>query len=118
MSLVAIYLEPRSSASIIHSQPVRVPIASMQRAAPAGEARISHEIEMRARGFGSRTLSLPRIVGVQEPALGVVVKVRLHNLIEDLLVHGRVLDWNQCFDAAIEVSRHPIGRRNENRSIG
>ena len=108
----------RANISIIHSQPVRVPIASMQRAAPAGEARISHEIQMRARGFGSRTLSLPRIVGVQEPALRVVVQIRLHNLIEDLLVHGRVLDWNQCFDAAIEISRHPIGRRNENRSIG
>ena len=108
----------RVNISIIDPKPVRLPAMSVQRAAPAGEARISHEIEMRARGFGSRTLSLPRIVGVQEPALGVVVKVRLHNLIEDLLVHGRVLDWNQCFDAAIEVSRHPIGRRNENRSIG
>ena len=48
----------------------------------------------------------------------VVVEVLLHDLVEDLLVHGCVFDRNQGFDATIEVSRHPIGRRDENRGIG
>ena len=44
------------------------------------------------------------------------VQVCLHDLVEDLLVHGGVFDRNQCFHPAVEVAG-PIGRRDEHRGL-
>jgi hypothetical protein len=60
---------------------------------------------MSALALGSGEELLPQTVGAQEPALDVMVEVWLHELAEDLLVHGRVLDWNERLDAAVEVWR-------------
>src|SRR5438093_890877 len=97
------------------SMPVRV--GSVERTAAAREARIGHEVDMRAQGLGTREEPLPRAVGAQNPALSIVVEVRLQDLVEDLLVHGRVFDRNECLDAAVEVTRHPIGRRYEHERL-
>src|SRR6516165_12439206 len=97
-----------SSISVKDPQPVVMRAVSVQRTAPAREARVGHEINMRTQRLGPGEESLPRAIGAQDPALSVVVKVRLHDLVEDLLVHGRIFDWNQRFDPAVQVSRHPI----------
>ena len=77
----------------------------MERAATAGEARVSLELDVWALPLGSGEEPLPQTVGAQDPALRIVVEVCLHDLVEDLLVHGRVLDRNERLDAAVEVSR-------------
>src|ERR1700758_2680071 len=59
---------------------------------------------MTALALGSGEELLPQTVGAQEPALDVIVEVCLHDLAGDLLVPGRVLDWNERLDAAVEVS--------------
>jgi len=43
------------------------------------------------------------------PALRLVLEQRDHDLVEDLLMDGRILDRNQRLDPAIEVARHPVG---------
>src|SRR3546814_13068931 len=35
------------------------------------------------------------------------------HLVEDLGVDGLILDRDHIFDAAVEIARHPVGRRNE-----
>ena len=95
----------RSSVSVKDPDPVPVRVGCVERAAAAREARIDHEIDMRALRLCSRQEPLPRAVGAQDPALRIVVEVCLHDLVEDLLVHGRVLDRNECLDAAVSRSR-------------
>ena len=83
--------------------------------APSGEARVGHEIVV----GGERTLAIPTgrtmipTFGVQAPTLSLVVEVGHHDLVEHLLVHGRILDRCHHFDTAIQVARHPVGRRDE-----
>ena len=108
----------RSSTSVKDSQPVAVRAVAvcMQSAAAARETRIDHEVHMGILRLCPRTETLPRAVGAQNPALSIVVQVCLHDLVEDLLVHGGVFDRNQCFHPAVEVAR-PIGRRDEHRGL-
>src|SRR3546814_17013730 len=35
------------------------------------------------------------------------------HLVEDLVVDGLILDRDHIFDAAVEIARHLVGRRNE-----
>src|SRR3546814_18795269 len=35
------------------------------------------------------------------------------HLVEDLVVDGLILDRDHIFDAAVEIARHPVGRRHE-----
>src|SRR5262245_21108162 len=70
---------------------------------------------MRTLRLGFRDQPLVIAVGAQRPALSVVMEISLHDLIENLLVHRRVLYRNQSFDPPVEVTRHPISRRDEDQ---
>src|ERR1044072_975790 len=65
-----------------------------ERFAPARQARSGHEILMGVdRLFARRGLDTHRgAVGQEVPALFVVLEIRHHDLVDDLLVHGRVED--------------------------
>src|SRR3546814_15683849 len=52
-------------------------------------------------------------IGVQGPALRLVLEVGEHDLLQDLLVDGGVLDGRQALDPPVEVARHPVGRGDE-----
>src|SRR3546814_1108766 len=52
-------------------------------------------------------------VWLQYPALLVIDQIGHEYLIENLVVDGRILDRNHIFDAAIEIARHPVGRRDD-----
>ncbi len=88
-----------------------------QRLAAPGQARIGHEI-----GVGRKPLlvgrdPLVRAVRREAPALQRVAQVGHHDLVEDLPVHGRVLDRHQRLDAAVEIARHPVGRADEHLGL-
>ena len=51
------------------------------------------------------------------PALLVVLEIGDHDLVEHLLVHGRVDDRAQHLDAAVEIARHHVGRRDVDRRL-
>ena len=53
-----------------------------------------------------------RTVGQYPKALLVVHQIGFHDLIEHVLVHGRIAQRHQRLDAAIEVALHQIGRGN------
>src|SRR5882724_13330398 len=105
----------RSSISVGNPEPAPMDAVPVQRAAAPGEARVHHKIYMRTLGLGARRQSFIALVRMQRPALSVVVEISLHDLIENLLMHRRVLDRDQRFDPPIEVTRHPIGRRDEDQ---
>ena len=43
------------------------------------------------------------------PALGLIGKIGRHNLIDDLRLDRWVVDFQQGFDTAVQISVHPIG---------
>ena len=49
-------------------------------------------------------------VGAQIPALRLILEIGDHDLVQHLLMHGRIVDRNQGLDAAVEVARHPVRR--------
>ena len=78
----------------------------------ARKARICHKIfvgveELFARG---RLYARGTAVGQELPALLIVLKVRHHDLAQDLLVHGGIKDRAQHLNAPVEIARHHIGR--------
>ncbi len=83
--------------------------------AATGEGGIGHEIVV----SGKSSLGIPvgaAVIdagGIQQPALGLVIEVGDHDLLEHLLMHGGVLDGHERLNAPIEVSGHPIGGGNE-----
>src|SRR4029077_8744927 len=83
-----------------------------QRCPPSGQARIGHEIFLGAERFLTRRRldSLRAPIAPYPPALHIVLHVRDHDLIENLLVHRRVLDRHHHFDAAVEIARHHVCR--------
>src|SRR4029077_15038541 len=50
----------------------------------------------------------------QAPALQSVPQVRDHNLVQHLAVHRLVFYRYKRLDASIKISRHPVGRADEN----
>src|SRR5580692_6595431 len=58
-----------------------------------------------------------RTISEKLPALLVVLQIRYHDLIEHLLVHGGIEDRAQRLDAAVEVTRHHVGRRDVDRGL-
>src|SRR5580658_3154066 len=86
---------------------------------PSREAGIGHEVLVGRKGAllvparGAQVAS----VSVHEPALGLVVQIRHHDLIQHLLVDRGVLYRSQNLDATIEVARHPVGRGDEHASV-
>src|SRR3546814_2128877 len=68
---------------------------------------------MRISDWSSDVCSSDLAVWLQYPALLVIDQIGHEYLIENLVVDGRILDRNHIFDAAIEIARHPVGRRDE-----
>src|SRR5260221_9710040 len=46
-----------------------------------------------------------------------ILEIRDHDLLENLLMHRRILQWTKNFDAPIEVARHHVGRRDIHSSF-
>src|SRR5271166_5978805 len=49
----------------------------------------------------------------QARALQRIPEVRHYDFVQHLAVHRRVFNRYQCFDAPVEIARHPIGRTDE-----
>src|SRR4029450_7862008 len=79
---------------------------------PPGQAWIGHEIVLSAERFlvNGRMDAFRASVGPHAPALQIVLEVRYHDLVEDLLVHGWVENRHHGLDTAVEVTRHHVGR--------
>src|SRR5437868_3234524 len=79
----------------------------LERFATARQARIGHEVFMGVeRLFARRGLDTHRgAVGQEVPALCIVFEVGNHDLVHDLLMHGRIGDRAQYFHPAIEIAR-------------
>src|SRR5918994_6963110 len=77
---------------------------SLERLATSGQARVGHEVLVRVERLlvPAGPDPLARAGGLYRPALLVVEEVREHDLIEDLLMHGRVDDRQQGLDAPVE----------------
>src|SRR5882757_9020107 len=91
-----------------------------ERFATTRQARICHEVLVRVEGLLALGRSYPirRAVWQQFPALLVVLEIRYHDLVEHLLVHGRIENRAQHLDAAVEVARHHVGGRDVDRGLG
>src|SRR5499433_4135690 len=92
----------------------------LQRLAAARQAWIGHEVLVRVErllavgGLDTRG----RTVGQERPALFVVLEVGDHDLLEHLLVYGRIVDRAQRLDSAVEVARHHVGGGDVDRRLG
>src|SRR5687768_5180704 len=53
-----------------------------------------------------------RAVGAQIPALRLVLEIGAHDLVLHLLMDGRIVDRHHGLDAAVEIARHPVRRRD------
>src|ERR1700678_3921752 len=104
-SMVAILIAPRGNNH-------RSRLIDLESAAATGQRRIRHEVSMRTKRVLCHCLRVADIsaVGMHVPALGLVLKQRNHDLVENLLMNRGVLDRNQGLDAAVEGARHPVGR--------
>src|SRR5665648_390576 len=82
-----------------------------ERRAAAGQAWIGHEIVLGAERLvvRRRRHTLGAAVGHHPPALQIVLEIRHHDLIEDLLVHCRVIDRHHGLYPAVKVARHHVG---------
>src|SRR6202162_5662885 len=90
-----------------------------KRFSTAGQAWIGHEIFMGIERLlaGCGLYARRGAVRQELPALLVVLEIRHHDLVEHLLVHGRIEHRAQHLDAAIEVARHEVGGGNVDRSL-
>src|SRR5690606_17403589 len=77
-----------------------------------GKARVRHEILLRIeRFFAVLRHDTPRgSIRQYFKTLPVVHNVPKHDLTKDLLMNGHVRNRNKGFDAAVQVSRHQVGR--------
>ena len=83
-----------------------------QRRASPGEAGIGHKKLMGIEHLRFPGTALVGPVRLKDPALGGVLEIGDHNLIQHLTVNRRILDGHQRFDAPIDVAGHPVGRRD------
>src|SRR6476661_3760317 len=90
-----------------------------ERGATPREARIGHEIILCAERLLTLTYpdSLRASIRSDAPALHIILEVRDHDLVEDLLVHRRVLDRHHGLHAPVEIARHHVGRADIDRSV-
>src|SRR5260221_7748186 len=91
-----------------------------ERFATTRKARIGHEIFVGIegllpfRGF----YAIRGAVGQEFPALLIILEIGHHNLLEHLLVHGRVEDRAKHLDPAVEIARHHVGGGDVDRGLG
>src|ERR1700687_5777159 len=92
----------------------------LERFPTARQARICHKIFMGVEGFLARCGLYARRAAIRQefPALLVILEIRDHDLAEHLLVHGRIENWAQHLDPAVEIARHHVGGGNIDRRLG
>src|SRR5262245_59294483 len=79
--------------------------ALLQGRATARQTWIGHEIMVRAEWCVLARFDAMVIAHrVGHPALHIVLEIRDHNLVEDLLVDGRVIDWDQHLEPPVHVA--------------
>src|SRR6266550_3961371 len=90
-----------------------------ERFATARETRIGHEVFMGVEWLiARRGLDTHRgAVGQELPALLIILEICRHDLVDHLLVHGRIENRAQHFDAAVEIARHHVGGRDVDRGL-
>src|SRR6266852_2816758 len=90
-----------------------------KRFSTAGQAWIGHEIFMGIERLltGCGLYARRGAVRQELPALLVVLEIGHHDLVEHLLVHGRIEHRAEHLDPAIEVARHEVGGGNVHRSL-
>src|SRR5262249_7370001 len=92
---------------------VRRLLRPLERAAAPRQTRIDHEVGVRTERIDPGSETGIASVGLECPALHVVLQICDHDLIEDLLMDGRILDRHQGLDAVVEIARHPVRRGDE-----
>src|SRR5215210_4903607 len=92
----------------------------LERLPASGEARICHEIFVQIERLlaGCRLYADRGAVRQKLPALLVILEVCRHDLIQHLLVHGRIRDRAENLDAPVEIARHHVGGGNVDRRLG
>src|SRR5450755_611162 len=92
----------------------------LERFPTARQTRICHEILVGVERFLARGGLYARGTPVRQelPALFVILEVCHHDLAKNLLVHGRIENWRQHLDPAIEIARHHVGGGNIERRLG
>src|SRR5262245_61459706 len=83
-----------------------------ERFATAGKARICHEVFVGVEWlFARRGLDTRGGAVRQEvPTLLVILEIRDHDLVEHLLMDGRIENRAQRLDSPVEIARHHVGR--------
>jgi hypothetical protein len=83
---------------------------TVQGAATTGKAGVGHEVGVGAGGSSARRNAAVAAVGLEHPALRLVIEIGDHDLVQDLPMDGQVLDRHQRLDPTIQVARHPVRR--------
>src|SRR5829696_6859562 len=104
--------ERRGRSGALASLGERARARILERLSTSGQARIGHEVLVCVEWLlvPAGPDPLARTGGLYRPALLVVEEVRQHDLVEDLLMHGRVDDRQQGLDAPVEVAGHQVRR--------
>src|SRR3546814_14833140 len=88
-------------------------VTLVERGSAHRQRRIVHEIMMQVEWLVVRSSANIGAVWLQYPALLVIDQIGHEYLIENLVVDGRIPARHHIFDAAIEIARNQVGRRDE-----
>src|SRR5882672_4027981 len=90
-----------------------------ERFATSRKTRIGHEIFVGIERFLSLRgfYAIRGAVGQKFPALLVILEIRHHDLLEHLLVHGRIENRAQHLHPAVEIARHHVGGGDVERRL-
>src|SRR5262245_387202 len=90
-----------------------------KRFSTARQTRIGHEVLVRIEGLLARRRLYARRGPIRQdlPGLLVILEIGDHDLVQNLLVHGRIENRAHRLDPAVEVARHQVGRRDVDRGL-
>ena len=77
----------------------------------AGQTGVGHEVGMRIKRLFvfRRFYARARTVRQDPVALLIIDQIGDHDLIKDLLMHGRIENRQQRFDSPVEIALHQVG---------
>src|SRR6202022_199880 len=86
----------------------------------AGQTGVGHEVGMRIERLFvfRRFYARARTVRQDLVALLIIDQIGDHDLIKDLLMHGRIENRQQRLDSPVEIALHQVGRRNIDIRLG
>src|ERR1700730_5293637 len=100
--------------SVIKSANDQSWVTPLQSRTAPRQARVRHEIRMGRERLVIDWYAVIAAIRRQAPALQSVAKIRDHDLVQHLPVHGLVLDRHERLDPSVEIPRHPVGGTDEN----